>query len=146
MKQIELRPLVVEDNRAIYAIVHRDRAFLGNLVWTKNATIDTITEYIAATNASSDRLWGIFVNGEAAGCITLRDKGSYDEIGYWLGCDHRDRGVTSEAVRLVLQDEPRREVRARILHDNVASRKILRKNGFEVYDHDDMWYYYHLER
>lgn len=98
-------------------------------------------DYVAATNASNDKLCGIFVDGHLSGCITLRDKGDHDDIGYWLGLVYRERGVMTEAVRQFVE-HVNRPITARTLHDNVASRKILMRNGFTETNRDEVWIHY----
>jgi [ribosomal protein S5]-alanine N-acetyltransferase len=49
-------------------------------------------------------VWGIEVNGEIAGCISVAPQGgiwrSSAVMGYWLGQAHWRRGITSEALGL----------------------------------------------
>ena len=52
------------------------------------------------------------------------------EIGYWLGREHRGKGIASEAVRLFLADVTRRPLFARAASDNVGSIRVLQKAGF----------------
>jgi [ribosomal protein S5]-alanine N-acetyltransferase len=50
-------------------------------------------------------VWGIEVQGEAAGCISVAPQQGLwacsAVIGYWLGQAHWRRGITSEALKLV---------------------------------------------
>jgi len=143
---MDLRTLTVDDATDLYATIDEGRAYLGRLAWTQNATIETVQNYIVATNASTDRLWGIFIDNKPIGCITLRDKQECDEIGYWLDWRYRDQGIMTQAVRWVLQQLPLRTVRAKIAHGNIASRNVLMRNNFEIYDKDDVWTYLTLDR
>lgn len=53
------------------------------------------------------------------------------EIGYWLGREHRGKGIASEAVKLFLADVARRPLFARAASDNVGSIRVLQKAGFK---------------
>ncbi len=53
------------------------------------------------------------------------------EIGYWLGREHRGKGIASEAVKLFLADVTRRPLYARAASDNVGSIRVLQKAGFK---------------
>jgi hypothetical protein len=70
--KVELRPLTVADSNELYSEVDANRLHLTNLAWTATATIDSVRDYIVATNASNDHLSGIFIDGHLVGCITLR--------------------------------------------------------------------------
>ncbi|MBX3367951.1 MAG: GNAT family N-acetyltransferase [Phycisphaeraceae bacterium] len=52
------------------------------------------------------------------------------EIGYWLGREHRGKGIASQAVMLFLADVTRRPLYARAASDNVASIRVLQNAGF----------------
>ena len=74
-------------------------------------------------------------NLEFVGSITVRpDLPKSVDIGYWLGVPYWGKGYMAEAVRLVayfvfahlLVDE----VHADVFAGNLASRRVLEKNGF----------------
>jgi ribosomal-protein-alanine N-acetyltransferase len=50
-------------------------------------------------------VWGLAVQGEVAGCISVAPQGGLwacsAVVGYWLGQAHWRRGITSEALSLV---------------------------------------------
>jgi RimJ/RimL family protein N-acetyltransferase len=53
-------------------------------------------------------------------------------VGYWIGKEHWGRGVASAAVALLLDEVKERPIHARVARDNVASIKVLERNGFVV--------------
>ncbi len=140
---VTVRRLVVTDSSELYNQIDSNRLYLTNLAWTATATINSVTDYVVATNASNDELYGVFVDDSLCGCVTLRDKGDHKDIGYWLAHQHRERGVMKRAVALVTSavDCP---ITARVLHDNIASRRILLANGFVEQSSDEMWRYFVL--
>ena len=52
------------------------------------------------------------------------------EMGYHLGRAFWGRGIASKAVAEVLKRKPERPFAARCISDNLASRRVLLKNGF----------------
>jgi [ribosomal protein S5]-alanine N-acetyltransferase len=84
-------------------------------------------------------VWGIVVEGEAIGCIGLRPEKGWlrcnAEIGYWIGEPHWNRGITPNAVALVVdwawQSQPEiTRICASVFSWNPASQAVLAKNGF----------------
>ena len=57
------------------------------------------------------------------------------EIGYWIGKKHRNKGVISEAIKLVTSFAFKKlrvvRVYARINPKNKASARVLEKNGYK---------------
>lgn len=83
--------------------------------------------------------FGITLDGkEVIGCCGLHDvdfKHKIAEIGYWLGDKYWGQGITTEATRLVLRFSFRKlklhRIYADVFPDNIGSRKILKKLGFQ---------------
>jgi RimJ/RimL family protein N-acetyltransferase len=82
--------------------------------------------------------WAIEVDGEAVGGIGVMPRTGIrrrtGELGYWLGHAHWGRGIASEAVAAVVPVAFRRlpllRVAATVFSPNVASMRVLEKNGF----------------
>ena len=80
----------------------------------------------------------ILVDEVVAGRMTLSNvvRGPFlsASLGYWVGQDHRGRGVATAAVgevlRLAFADLGLHRVEASTLLANAASRRVLAKNGF----------------
>lgn len=53
-------------------------------------------------------------------------------IGYWVSYGFWGRGIASEAVRLMLEQTDRRPIFATAADTNVASIRVLTKNGFVI--------------
>ena len=93
---------------------------------------------------SIDRAWAdgsfagfaIELDGRAVGSMALgfKEDRSVAEAGYWLAAEHRGRGVTTRALRLVAAwafrecGIERLELRADV--ENVASQRVAQKAGF----------------
>jgi ribosomal-protein-alanine N-acetyltransferase len=81
--------------------------------------------------------WIIQADGLPAGWITLvvsNWEHGLAEVGYALSSAFQSRGLMTEALRILLDDlftnTPLERIEARCAVDNVASRRVLEKNGF----------------
>ena len=82
--------------------------------------------------------FAIDVNGEAIGAagIIIKDdifRGN-GEIGYWIGHEYWGKGigttVVSELLRMALNEHKLYRVYAQVFEKNIASSRVLEKNGF----------------
>lgn len=142
-EKVRLRPIREGDAPDAYRLV-ADEAVLANLAWDGPASEAEIA-------ATYHRLEGELKSGESycfaieridtpglLGCIDARfpRHPRQADIGYWLGVPYWNNGYMTEAVRLVCHfsfvhlDAAR--VYATAFTSNVASRKVLKKNGFSV--------------
>ncbi|MEZ4219063.1 MAG: GNAT family N-acetyltransferase [Myxococcota bacterium] len=76
-------------------------------------------------------------NGTLCGAIDLAPDAAAQsaELGYWLAPDLWGRGITGAAVAAFLPTAPQLGIAlitARALRSNLASLKILRRNGFRL--------------
>ncbi len=83
----------------------------------------------------------IDVNGQLAGCIGLELQDDISrisaELGYWIGEPYWGRGVATEAVKQMLEYTFETfpvvsRIYAKVFEYNIASMKILEKNGFHL--------------
>jgi RimJ/RimL family protein N-acetyltransferase len=140
---IYLRPVRPSDAKSIYRYArHREisrytyvpypyrledsYAFLKSLRrWRKKGT----SEVFGMVDKGSNQLLGLI------GMHRIDRVNKRVEIGYWLGKEHWGKGITSEAVRLVVRyafKELRlQKVVARVWHPNIASAQLLKKCGFK---------------
>lgn len=79
------------------------------------------------------------VEGEFAAVIALRAidwSHGIAEVGYLVAEKFQGRGVATEGLRLLIEiakEEPGlRKLRALTIEENVASHRVLEKNGFEL--------------
>ena len=87
--------------------------------------------------AHGHALWMIVAGREAVGLCSYKDTPTADgevEIGYSIAASRRRRGHATGAVAALLDlavaDPAVRVVRAETLVDNLASQRVLAKNGF----------------
>jgi RimJ/RimL family protein N-acetyltransferase len=77
------------------------------------------------------RMRTIVVDGAVAGNVGSFPREGRRFIGYWIGRAFWGRGIASDALRDLLADhETTRPVYADVAVHNVASRRVLEKNGF----------------
>ncbi len=74
----------------------------------------------------------ILFDGQVAGNIVSFEMDGRREVGYWVGREFWGKGIASESLRQFLGDEKRRPLFAHVARNNVASKKVLEKCGFEV--------------
>ena len=71
--------------------------------------------------------------GEAfVGTISCFTRDGQDHVGYWIDRAHWGKGVASRALRMLLQEVPRRPLVATAATSNGASLRVLRKCGFVI--------------
>lgn len=58
------------------------------------------------------------------------------EVGYWLGKKYWRKGITEEALKLIIDfgfnSLNLKRIYARVMHPNIASAKLLEKVGFKL--------------
>jgi RimJ/RimL family protein N-acetyltransferase len=74
----------------------------------------------------------ILVGGAFAGSINIFPQDGVESIGYWIAREQWGRGIASEAVRLMLHEHARRPLHATAAGHNLASIRVLVRNGFEI--------------
>lgn len=78
----------------------------------------------------------ILYKGEIAGYVVCHRWFGEPEISYWLGKSFWGKGVATEALRQFLGQLSTRPLFARVAQDNIGSRRVLEKCGFQVKGHD----------
>ncbi|MBM2616647.1 GNAT family N-acetyltransferase [Actinoplanes sp. LDG1-06] len=71
------------------------------------------------------------VDGTVAGNVVSWWQDGEREVGYWLGSAFWGRGIGTRALRLYLEVETVRPLRATVDSGNLASIALLRRCGFE---------------
>ncbi len=130
---VSLRRTLPSDIPALFEI-QLDPA--GNeLAGTKprdRAAFDAVWEKILAepplTTGVTPRV--ILADGLLAGTINIFQNEGKDSIGYWLAREHWGRGIAARAVALLLAESSTRPLFAQVVAHNIASRRVLERNGF----------------
>lgn len=66
------------------------------------------------------------------GCFKLD---GLDAVGYWLDRAHWGKGIATRALALLLAEVPTRPLHARAAATNIASIRVLQRNGFVITGH-----------
>jgi len=87
---------------------------------------------------NGDRTFAVVVDDAFAGLVSLMAINrlrSVAQVGYWIGVPFWGRGIASEALRqtvsFAFDDLGLEELGAGCLAENLASARVLQKNGFE---------------
>lgn len=77
----------------------------------------------------------IVYKDKVAGHIICWQEGKYEQrVGYWIGREFWRRGIASAAIAELLRILKIRPLFAEVANHNIASQKVLQKNGFSLHD------------
>lgn len=79
----------------------------------------------------------ILLDGTVAGYLVCFTRIRPDrEVGYWIGREHWGKGVATRALKTFLKEYKSRPLFARVAKHNLASLRVVKKNGFSVIGED----------
>ncbi|HRJ75711.1 MAG TPA: GNAT family N-acetyltransferase [Anaerolineales bacterium] len=82
----------------------------------------------------------IIFNGEVIGSVASYYEEGRPEVTYWLGKEYWGKGLATMALREFLANvNITRPMYARVAKDNIASRRVLEKCGFQVIE-EGKWF------
>ena len=71
--------------------------------------------------------------GQVAGSVLSYQEEGHPEVSYWLGKAYWGMGLATQALKEFLaHHNPARPIYARVAKDNLGSRRVLEKCGFQV--------------
>lgn len=89
----------------------------------------------------------ILYKEKVAGHIICWKEGKYEQrVGYWVGKEFWRRGIASAAMAEFLLLVKIRPLFAEVARHNIASQKVLQKNGFTLHDEGGRISMYKLEK
>lgn len=74
----------------------------------------------------------VIADGVLVGTVSCFGMEGVPAIGYWIDRAHWGRGIATRAVALLLAEVPTRPLHARAAASNVASIRVLERNGFII--------------
>lgn len=74
----------------------------------------------------------ICADGLVVGSVNISPDQEADSIGYWIAREQWGRGIATAGVALMLQEFTRRPLYATAAGHNIASIRVLEKNGFAI--------------
>ena len=75
----------------------------------------------------------IVCDGQVVGSVASYVESGKPEVTYWIGRAHWGKGIATRALTVFLaQVNTTRPIYARVVKDNLGSRRVLEKCGFQV--------------
>lgn len=74
----------------------------------------------------------VVYEGQVSGYIVVHRWFGEPEVGYWFGKSFWGNGIATLALKLLLDEVDTRPLAARVVADNVASKRVLEKCGFVI--------------
>lgn len=75
-------------------------------------------------------------NGKLVGNISMKIENNTIILGYFIGIKYQNKGLATKAVNEMLRRyKGRYAIKAFVINDNTASKKVLEKSGFKQIEH-----------
>ncbi|MDD4495516.1 MAG: GNAT family N-acetyltransferase [Eubacteriales bacterium] len=140
--RLKLRQLIVDDAQVMYKNWASDEKVTKYLSWDIHKSIKATSELLAKWVVEYEKLnyyhWVIELSGTIIGTInfhSISDKDEHCEMGYCIGSKWWNKGFVTEAVaemiRFAFEELNANKVCALHDTDNVASGRIMQKNGMK---------------
>jgi len=134
-ERLVLKKLVDADKERLVSLIgdFRVSKTLSNVPYPY--TFDDADEWLEIVGNEEFNL-NIFLNDNLIGGVGLTPvEDDFYELGYWLGVDYWGQGYATESVMELLNyaktNTPYEKFKANVYKENVASAKVLEKNGFK---------------
>ena len=134
-ERLVLKKLVQADKERLVSLIgdFRVSKTLSNVPYPY--TLDDADEWLKIVDNEEFNL-NIFLNDDLIGGIGLTPaEDDFYELGYWLGVEYWGQGYATESVMELLDyaksNTPCEKFKANVFKENVASAKVLEKNGFK---------------
>ena len=142
-----MRMMKIETERLVLKkLVDTDRerlvSLIGDFMVSKTLsnvpypyTLNDADEWLKIVDNEEFNL-NIFLNDDLIGGVGLTPtEDDFFELGYWLGVEYWGQGYATESVRGLLSyaetNTQYEKFKANVYKENVASAKVLEKNGFK---------------
>ena len=134
-----IRPLTADDAEELAALLVENRAFLAPFEPDGSARFYTVEGQRERLERDDKHAFAILDGDRIAGTVTLSNvvRGPHESanLGYWVAEPLNGRGVATKAVGelipIAFGELGLHRLEAGTLVDNVASQRVLQKNGFE---------------
>ncbi len=134
-ERLVLKKLVEADKERLVSLIgdFRVSKTLSNVPYPY--TLDDADEWLKIVDNEEFNL-NIFLNDNLIGGVGLTPaEDDFYELGYWLGVEYWGQGYATESVMQLLNyaksNIPCEKFKANVFKENVASAKVLEKNGFK---------------
>lgn len=135
-----IRPLTLEDAGELSALLVENRDFLAPFQPVRDERFFTIEGQRARIENDGSQAFAILAGDRIAGTVAISNivHGPFQSanLGYWVAERFNGRGLATravgESVELAFGEFGLHRLEAATLVDNVASQRVLEKNGFEL--------------
>jgi Acetyltransferase (GNAT) family. len=137
-----LRKFTVEDSEDMFNTWANDEEVCKYLTWFPHGTVENTKELLAnwvnAYESNRTYNWAIALNGTnkvigSISVVSMDDKNEHCEIGYCLGKEYWNKGITTEALKAVINHMilvvGMNRVQAKHDIQNPASGRVMQKAG-----------------
>ena len=146
IEQVELRPVHPSDAELLLALCSSQREFLAQYdperpdgFYTVAGQRAGLQHSVAQRELDIRHRFLILLDGSPVGSLSISNvvRGPFQSanLGYWVAEQVNGRGVATRAVteacRWAFEDGRLHRLEAGTLIDNVASQRVLEKNGFQ---------------
>ncbi|WP_017936410.1 GNAT family N-acetyltransferase [Nocardioides sp. Iso805N] len=143
-----IRPLEPDDADALHALTLANREHLApwdphrpEYFFTRDGRQEHLSAQLARHRTGHEYPYVMTLGGRLVGQITLSNvvRGPLQSanVGYWIDREHQGRGLTSQALRSIVDlardDFGLHRLEAGTMLENVASQRVLTSCGFEEY-------------
>lgn len=137
MADLALVPLAVDDAAALFAFEVENRSWFEGWVGPRPDSYweqSSLREIIRRQVDEGELMYLVKRSGDILGRVNLTAEGDgVAQLGYRIGERYGGQGVATAAIALALDQARDRglwALEARVLDDNIASARVLEKNGF----------------
>lgn len=129
---LNLTPTTLVDLNTLFLFQSDDQAnFMAAFTSKDFADSDAyVSKYSKFLSDPEIRMCTIRLNNVVVGSISNYIMFGENEITYWIDKEYWGKGIASAALNAFLKLEPARPIFGRAAFDNLASQKVLLKNGF----------------
>jgi len=134
-----IRPFTADDAYELAALLDENRAFLAPFEPSRDERFYSAEGQLERLEREDQHVFSIIDEGRIAGAATLshvvRGPLQSANLGYWVAEQANGRGVATRAVSdlipVAFGELGLHRLEAGTLTDNLASQRVLEKNGFE---------------
>jgi RimJ/RimL family protein N-acetyltransferase len=138
MSSVVLREVLITDIAIFFEhMQNKDQQWQAAFVSKDPANMEAHTQHWQKLMANPEVLnRTILHDGQVIGYIGRYFMDNVPQITYWVSYEYSGKGFTTSALELFLKLETQRPLEARTTFDNLASARVLEKNGFRITDSD----------
>ena len=123
---VKLRQVNASDLKFLYNLL-KERDPVANISHIKMPSYQEHVKFVKSKPYS--KWYVIYHNSRKIGSVYLSKQ---DEIGIFLKKEFQSKGLSKEAVEILIEKNPRSRYLANVSPKNLSSRKFFKKQGFKL--------------